>query len=114
MGYVIAALVVLLIVGAGITFMVLNATRRQRRGSVADSEHGRGTPGSEAAIVAPDENTPLGDTDQHAGEQTEEGRTVRQPESEDTGERRPAPSAGEAEGGRAPAPASERLANRPR
>jgi hypothetical protein len=102
MGYVIAALVVLLIVGAGITFMVLSATRRQRQ----------------ASIVAPDENTPLGDTDQHAGEQTREGRTVRRPEA--GGERRgggTAPSGGvggEAEGGRPVTPESERLANRPR
>src|SRR5918992_6002897 len=76
MGYVIAAVVLLLIVAAGVTFFVLNATKRQRQSAAADSGHGEGTPGSEAAIVAPDEQTPLGDTDQHAGEQTEEGRTV--------------------------------------
>jgi hypothetical protein len=104
MGYVIAALLVLLIVGAGVTFMVLSATRRQRQ----------------ASIVAPDENTPLGDTDQHAGEQTEEGRTVRQPESERSGGGGSRPAGGdggvggEAEGGRPVTPESERLADRPR
>jgi hypothetical protein len=105
MGYVIAAIVVLLIVGAGVTFMVISATRRQRQ----------------ASIVAPDENTPLGDTDQHAGEQTPEGRTPSPPEAE--GERRgggTAPSGGEGgvggegEGGRPVTPDSEHLANRPR
>ncbi len=60
MGYVIAAILVLLIVAAGVTFFVLRAAR------------GR----NEAAIVEPDQNTPLGDTDEHAGRQTPEGTTV--------------------------------------
>jgi hypothetical protein len=120
MGYVIAGILVLLIVAAGVTLMVLNATRKQRQASPADSEHGEGTPGSEAAIVAPDENTPLGDTDQHAGEQTREGETVRQPEREGERSRGTPPSGGdgsvggEGEGGRPVTPDSERLANKPR
>jgi hypothetical protein len=141
MGYVIAALLVLLIVGAGVTFMVLNATRRQRQASAADRDHGEGTPGTEAAIVAPDENTPLGDTDQHAGEQTREGETVGGQDADRSGGTgRPVTSGeadtsapgeprrerggsaaggeggvgGEAEGGRPVTPDSERLANRPR
>jgi hypothetical protein len=69
MGYVIAAVVVLVIVAAGVTFFMLNATSRQRRSAAADSGHGEGTPGSEAAIVTPDERTPLGDTDQLSEEQ---------------------------------------------
>jgi hypothetical protein len=80
MGYVIAAILVLLIVAAGVTFFMLRATRRQ----------------GQASIVAPDEGTPLGDTDQHAGAQTREGRTVADPEG---AERKPD---------------SERLADRPR
>jgi hypothetical protein len=76
MGYVIAAIILLLIVAAGVTVVVLNATRRQRRASVADSDYGEGTPGSDMAIMAPDDKTPLGDTDQHAGEQTREGKTA--------------------------------------
>jgi hypothetical protein len=121
MGYVIAAILVLLIVAAGVTFFVLNATRRQRQSAAADPGHGRGTPGSEAAIVTPDEQTPLGDTDQHAGEQTSEGRTVGQREGE---QGRPArgsvPPAGEGgvggegESGGPVSPESERLANRDR
>jgi hypothetical protein len=121
MGYVIAAIVLLLIVAAGVTFLMLNATRRQGRAAAADSEHGRGTPGSDAAIMAPDDNTPLGDTDQHAGEQTTEGRTVAGQDGEG-GEpaRGSVPPAGgggvggESEGGGTVTPESERLSNRPR
>jgi hypothetical protein len=121
MGYVIAAVLVLLIVAAGVTFFVLSATKRQRQSAAADSSHGEGTPGSEAAIVAPDEQTPLGDTDQHAGEQTSEGRTVAGQDGE-SGEpaRGSVPPAGEGgvggegESGRPVGTESERLANRRR
>ena len=105
MGYVIAAILVLLIVAAGVTFFVLRAAR------------GR----NEAAIVAPDRNTPLGDTDQHAGHQTPEGATVDGVEDggapATSGSRPPAGSGGvggEAEGGRPVIPESERLSDRPR
>jgi hypothetical protein len=110
MGYVIAAILVLLIVAAGVTFFVMRATRT----------------GQEAAIAAPDENTPLGDTDQHAGRQTEEGRTVEGLDGGGAdpvrGSRPPAGSGGvggEGEGGHPPAPdppapESERLSDRPR
>jgi hypothetical protein len=69
MGYVIAAIILVLIVGAAIAFGVVSASRRQRQ----------------AAIVAPDDNTPLGDTDQHAGEQEREGRTVGGQDAEHSG-----------------------------
>src|SRR5919107_133144 len=95
MGYVIAAVVLLLIVAAGVTFFVLNASSRQRQSAAADPGHGGGTPGSEAAIVAPDEKTPLGDTDQHAGEQTEDGRTVSALEGQGEPARGSVPPAGE-------------------
>jgi hypothetical protein len=113
MGYVIAGIIVLLIVAAAVTVFVLNATRRQRQASAADSEYGGGTPGTETAIVAPDENTPLGDTDQHSGEQTRDGRTVAGREGDES----PPPSSGqvgEAEGARRITPESEKLENRPR
>jgi len=121
MGYVIAAILVLLIVAAGVAFFVLKAARTGRQSAAADDTYGKGVPGSDAAIAAPDERTPLGDTDQHAGEQTSEGRTVAGQEGE-RGEagRGSVPPAGEggvggeAEGGRPVAPESERLANRPR
>ena len=121
MGYVIAAILVLLIVAAGVTFFVLRAARTGRRSAAEDRAHGEGVPGSDAAIVAPDEQTPLGDTDQHAGEQSREGRTVRDPErapAEPAGGSVPPAGAGgvggESEGGGAVGPESERLANRPR
>jgi hypothetical protein len=52
MGYVIAAIVVLLLVAGFITFMVINATRRRDT--------------SPAGIVAPDDS-PLGSTAEHSG-----------------------------------------------
>jgi hypothetical protein len=140
MGYVIAAIIVVLIVGAGIAAFVWNASRKQRQAAAADPQNGEGTPGSDMAIVTPDPNTPLGDTDQHAGEQTREGRTVAGQDAdrsggtgrpvgsgyagtgeigEREGEREPTHHAGgeggvggEAEGSRQITPDSERLANR--
>ena len=105
MGYVIAAVLVLLIVAAGVTFFVLRSTKT----------------GQEASIAEPDPNTPLGDTDQHAGEQTPEGETVAGHEEGGapgtSGSRPPVGGGGvggEAEGGRPVVPDSERLGNRPR
>jgi hypothetical protein len=100
MEYVIVAIIVLLIVAAGVTFFVLNAARRQR---------------GPAAIVAPDERTPVGDTDQLSDEQAEEGR------GGVTGTQRGSvPPAGEGgvggegESGAPVRPESERLADRER
>jgi hypothetical protein len=65
MGYVIAAVVVLLLVAGFITYLVLNAT--SKRGSAAakgDTAPGIGT-----------DATPLGDTGEHAGRHTERGTT---------------------------------------
>jgi hypothetical protein len=124
MGYVIAGILVVLIVAAGIAFFTMRATRARRGEAAADRTHGGGTPGSEAAIVAPDSNTPLGDTDQHAGEQSREGETVDDPEAGrgmDPSETSPGVGGpgeggvgGEGEGTRPVTPESERLANRER
>ena len=108
MGYVIAAILVVLIVGAGIMIWVTSATSRK----------------GQAKIAAPDEGTPLGDTSEHAGEHSDEGRTVEDPEgrSRDDGTTDPTPGVGgpgaggvggEGEGSR-PVPDSEKLANRER
>jgi hypothetical protein len=118
MGYVIAGILVLLIVAAGVTVLVLNATKRQRGAAAEDTDYGEGTPGSDMAIVAADKNTPLGDTDQHAGTQTREGETVEGPEA-GRGERGGSGGGegglgGEAEGSRDVTPESERLSDRPR
>jgi hypothetical protein len=71
MGYVIAAILVVLIVGAFIMFMVTNSAKRS---NVSDAED----PGREGspAMFASDPGTPAGDTSEHAGEQTPEGETV--------------------------------------
>jgi len=122
MGYVIAGILVLLIVTAFIVFLVMNSTRRQSQAAAEERDYGEGTPGSDFGILASDSNTPLGDTDQHAGEQTAEGTTARDPEGAGTEQRSQNAASGgeggaggEAEsGGRAVTPRSERLANRPR
>ncbi len=99
MGYVIAAILVLLIVAAGVTFFVLGAARRER---------------GPAATVAPDDRTPLGDTDQHADEPAE-GHG-----GSDATTRGSVPPAGEGgvggegESGSPVQPESERLADRER
>ena len=71
MEYVIVALIVLLLVAGFSAYLVMNATRKS--GPVAERRD-EGPPG-----IGPDE-TPLGDTTEHAGEQTEEGTTARDPE----------------------------------
>ena len=68
MEYVIPLVLVLMIVGGFVTFMVLNATRRGQESDA--SREADGTPG-----IGQDD-TPLGDTSEHAGEQTADGRTV--------------------------------------
>src|SRR3954467_8045062 len=108
MGYVIAGILVVLIVGVAIVFAVRRSTERQ----------------GQAAIAAPDSNTPLGDTDQHAGEHSREGETVNDPEAGrgmDPSESSPGIGGageggvgGEGEGSRPVTPESERLANRER
>src|SRR5688500_8195368 len=72
MGYVIAAVLVLLIVGGFVLFLVTNATKKS---NVSDA----GDPGADQnsmSIVGSDDETPAGDTSQHAGEQSEQGTTV--------------------------------------
>ena len=62
MGYVIAAILVLLIVGGFVLFLVTNATRKS---NVSDA----GDPGADQnplGIVGSDDETPAGDTSQHA------------------------------------------------
>jgi hypothetical protein len=85
MEYLIPAVLVLLLVAGFSAFLVINAMRKS--GPVADRAD-EGPPG-----IGPDD-TPLGDTDQHAGRQTAEGATADEPEPEDD------------------RPRSERLANR--
>jgi hypothetical protein len=111
MGYVIAAIIVLLVVAGFVTFLVMNS---MRKGNPVAPDGG--TPG-----IGGDE-TPLGDTTEHAGRQTAGGATAEDPER-NAGETGVDPAAAprpedrqlrDAGASRAPQPASERLADRPR
>jgi hypothetical protein len=77
MEYVAAGLLVLLIVAVGVTVLTFGARRRGRRQERAssDPEYGSGIPGTDIAILAPDRESPLGDTSEHAGDQRD-GETV--------------------------------------
>ena len=70
MGYVIAAVIVLLLVAGFVTFMVLTATKRSGRANPSDP----GAEGTPPGIAAPDES-PLGDTTQHSDATEREGRS---------------------------------------
>ncbi|MGH2946183.1 MAG: hypothetical protein ACRDPC_07990 [Solirubrobacteraceae bacterium] len=86
MDYLVAGLLVLLAVGAGLTLLILSARRHGRRQQRASSDptYGAGVPGSDTAILAADRESPLGDTSQHAGEQRE-GETVSGQDAERSG-----------------------------
>jgi hypothetical protein len=101
MGYVIAAILVLLLVAGFVTFFVLNATKRSGQAGPGDP----GQEGTPAGIASPDES-PLGDTTQHSDATETEGR----PESEGG---QPRPRVGDP-GPEAAAPRSDELADRPR
>ena len=113
MEYVIPAVLVLLLVAGFVTFLVLNATRKSGPAAGRDER----PPG-----IGKDEETPLGDTTEHAGEQTEAGTTARDPEQAEFDRDDPEKAAhvgrpGEGEGHERlefedERPRSERLANR--
>jgi hypothetical protein len=71
MAYVLVGILVILIIGGFILFMVMNASERS---NVSDA----GDPGREGSpsMLGSEPGTPVGDTAQHAGEQTESGETV--------------------------------------
>lgn len=116
MGYVIAAIFVLLIVAGFVTFVVMNSMRKGGSAAKGDA----GAPG------IGDDATPLGDTTEHAGQQTERGTTSEDPErnagedeaAEGHDPARPAKPEDrqlrDAGAGTGPQPESERLADRPR
>jgi hypothetical protein len=86
MGYVLAGAVMVLILVIGITLLTVNAKRHGREGkrAAADSDYGRGVPGSDMAIIAEDRDAPLGDTTEHAGEQ-QDGATVADQDADRSG-----------------------------
>jgi hypothetical protein len=98
MEFLIVVVLVLLLVGGFVTFLALNAARKGSSNpdrSPRAREEGEGPPG-----IGPDE-TPLGDSAEHAGQQTPEGETAARREGR-----------GDADG-EDDRPESERLANRP-
>jgi hypothetical protein len=79
MEYVIPLILVLLIAGAGVVAFVMNARRKTSADGhdrVAADEGQAGGPGIGA------DPTPLGDTEQHAGEQRATGGTATPPDAE--------------------------------
>lgn len=126
MGYVIAGVLVLLIVAGFVTFLVLNSMRKGAGAGSRDPSAPQSARGGPPGIG--EDPTPLGDTAEHAGDQTEGGATAGDPEAGARGD------AEEAAGGSGPAKPSrpedrqlrdagadadvpsqsERLADRPR
>jgi hypothetical protein len=109
MGYVIAAILVLLLIAGFVTFLVTNATRKS----------GPAASGADDAPGIGGDSSPLGDTVEHAGEHrdgwTQDDPDAGDPPDPDQAAHRARP--GEAEGGErlefeGSRPASERLANR--
>jgi hypothetical protein len=113
MEYVIPAVIVVLLVGGFVMFITLRATKKSGPAAVDEGQPGIGA-----------DETPLGDTTEHAGTQSEGGTTVDDPESKPRAAPDPDAAAhvarpGEGEGraeldfdGRQPA--SERLSERER
>jgi hypothetical protein len=66
MGYAIAALILILAIAGFVTFFVLNATKKSGPAAAGDGE----APGIGG------DATPLGDTSEHAGEQSRDGVTI--------------------------------------
>jgi hypothetical protein len=109
MTYLIPLIVVLLLVSGVVTFVVLNATKQSKPSEAENSGD------SDATTMAASDASPLGDTTEHAGEQSDEGDTVEGPEGEGEGQGGGSASGidgGAGEGSRADTrPESERLAN---
>jgi hypothetical protein len=110
MTYLIPIILVLLLVAGVVTFGVLNATKQSKPSEAQNDDE------NDPKTMAASDPSPLGDTTEHAGDQSEEGHTVRDPEGE--GEREGGGSAQGIDGGAGdPAtekdtrPESERLAN---
>ena len=108
MEYLIPIMLVLLLVAGAVTFLVMNATRKSKP---SEAESGGD---SDPKTMAATDSSPLGDTTEHAGDQSQEGETVRAPEGE--GERERSASGGESGGAEKRSgdtrPESERLADR--
>ncbi len=112
MEYLIPIVLVLLLVSGFVAFMVLNATKQSKPSEAENSED------SDPKTMAASDPSPLGDTTEHAGEQSSQGETVEAPEGEGesgggSGPTHGGSSTGSAETPGAPRPRSEELADRP-
>ena len=110
MEYLIPIIAVLLLVSGVVTFMVLNATKQSKPSEAQDGED------NDPKSMAASDASPLGDTTEHAGEQSEQGHTVNDPEGGGAGEgggsaRGIDGGAGDTGTGKDTRPESERLAN---
>jgi hypothetical protein len=107
MAYVIVGILVILIVGAFVMFMVTNSAKRSNV-SDADDPGREGSP----AMLGSDPDSPVGDTSEHAGEQSGSGTTVADQDADrhgGTGE----PQAGYAGTGRIGGPQEDEHVARP-
>jgi hypothetical protein len=77
MGYAIAIVLVVLIIGGFVTFLAMNAAGKS---DVADADD-PGADSNPLSIIGSDD-TPVGDTNEHAGEQNREGETVGQQDAD--------------------------------
>ena len=118
MAYLIPIVLVLLLVSGFITYLVLNATRKSK------PSQAEGSGDSDPGTMAASDPSPLGDTTEHAGDQSGEGGTAEDPEGAGEGGApgggRHGPDPMSSPGGtahaphpNAPRPSSERLADRP-
>jgi hypothetical protein len=93
MGYVIAAILVILIVGGFVLFLVTNAAKKS---NVSDA----GDPGADQnslSIIGSDDDTPAGDTSEHSDTISDDTRFRREESRPDAA---PAVDGGEGEGRR--------------
>ena len=74
MTYLIPLILVLLLVAGVVTFGVLNATKQSKPSEAQNDDE------SDPKTMAASDPSPLGDTTEHAGDQSDEGHTVRDPE----------------------------------
>src|SRR5215213_3380053 len=108
MEYLIPIFLVLLLVTGFTTFLVLNATRKSKPSEAENSDD------NDPRTMAASDPSPLGDTTEHAGEQTGHGETAEDPEGagqEVRGGHGAAPGLSP-EDADVPRPQSERLAGR--
>jgi len=110
MTYLIPLILVLLLVAGVVTFGVLNATKQSKPSEAQNDED------NDPKTMAASDPSPLGDTTEHAGDQSDQGHTVKDPEG--AGKAKAGGSASGIDGGAGHAatekdtrPESERLAD---